>query len=169
MNIWGLPQLIQGITWWFIIFVFCKDHLRDYMMINHNAPKPWQWWCCCWRWKWSFYRDTIYLQIGFNTKAGSPGYGFSTCSFPVSFRENNYVLISTFLNLVDFSAMKNEFTLLWIRFRSFWKFWLFLFISQCHPSCCLSDSRWRRIYVKPIPFFPWKKYRPKFINDICET
>ena len=51
------------------------------------------------KWKWSFYRDTIYLQIGFNTKAGSPGYGFSTCSFPVSFRENNYVLISIFLTL----------------------------------------------------------------------
>ena len=44
-------------------------------------------------------RDTIYLQIGFNTKAGSPGYGFSTCSFPVSFRENNYVLISIFWTL----------------------------------------------------------------------
>ena len=106
VNTYGLPQFIQGITWqiwirswWFIILEFCKDYLRDYMMINHNAPKPWQWWCCCWRWKWSFYQDTIYLQIGFNTKAGSPGYGFSTCSFPVSFRENNYVLISIFLTL----------------------------------------------------------------------
>ena len=65
------------------------------MMINHNGMPP------------SHGYDgaaaddkndlsTIYLQIGFNTKAGSPGYGFSTCSFPVSFRENNYVLISIF-------------------------------------------------------------------------
>ena len=69
--------------------------------------------------------------------------------------------------------MKNEFTLLWIRFRSFWKFSLFLFISQCHPSCCLSDSRWRRIYVKPIPFFPWKKIQTKiyqwYLRDIIEV
>ena len=85
----------------------------------------------------------IRFQIGLYTKASSAGHRFPPWSFPVSSKP---VFLSS-----NFQAKRNEFTESRIRLRSFQKFSLFLFISQCHSRSRFSDGRWR-IYVKPILF-----------------